>query len=167
MSKLTDLEDLFHHQLKDIYSAEKQLIKALPEMKKEAKNSELKNVFAEHLEETKTQKERLEQIADALDIDLSGETCEGMKGLIKEAKSFVSEDASDPVRDAGIIADAQRIEHYEISAYGTAVHFAKALDHDDEIIDKLQQNLDEESAADELLNNLAINNINKEAKAKV
>lgn len=165
MSKLKNLEDLFHHQLKDIYSAEKQLIKALPEMKSEPKNQKLKDAFEQHLEETKKQKERLDQISMELNIDMSGETCEAMKGLIKEGKKFIEEDASEQVRDAGIIADAQRIEHYEISAYGTAVHLAKAVGKK-KIADLLQKTLDEESKADKKLNELAVENVNKKAKVK-
>lgn len=164
MSQLKNLNDLFHHQLKDIYNAEQQLIKALPEMEKEANSKELKKAFSEHLDETKNQKDRLDKVADQLNIDLGGETCEAMKGLIEEAKDFVSEDAEDFVRDAGIIADAQRIEHYEISAYGTARHFASVLGHD-EIADLLQETLDEESQADQLLNEIAVDNVNQKAKA--
>ncbi|WP_372636737.1 ferritin-like domain-containing protein [Fodinibius sp.] len=163
MGKLNNLEDLFHHQLRDLYSAEKQLIKALPKMKKEADNDSLKKAFEDHLEETKNQKKRLDEIADILDIDLSGDTCEAMKGLIEEAEEFISEDAAPEVRDAGLIADAQRVEHYEISAYGTAVHYAEALNHE-EAAEKLQETLDEESSADEKLNDLAVDNVNKQAK---
>lgn len=164
MGKLKNLEDLFHHQLKDLYSAEKQLIKALPKMQKEADSDDLKKAFEDHLEETENQKDRLDEIADMLDVDLSGETCEAMKGLIEEAEKFISEDAAPEVRDAGIIADAQRVEHYEISAYGTAVHFAEALNLDD-VAEILQETLDEESEADEKLNDLAVSNINKQAKS--
>lgn len=163
MSKLNSLEDLFHHQLKDIYSAEKQLIEALPTMEEEASDDNLKQAFADHLEETKKHKQRLDQIGESLDVDLSGETCNGMKGLIKEAKEFISEDSSVDVRDAGIIADAQRIEHYEISAYGTAVEFAKGVGNND-VADKLQKTLDEEYSADKKLNKLAVENVNKQAK---
>lgn len=163
MGKLNNLEDLFHHQLKDLYSAEKQLIDALPKMKKEANNDSLKKAFESHLEETKNQKKRLDEIADMLDLDLSGETCEAMKGLIEEAEEFISEDATPEVRDAGLIADAQRVEHYEISGYGTAVRYAEALGHE-EAADKLQETLDEESSADEKLNDLAVDNVNKQAK---
>lgn len=163
MSKLKNLEDLFHHQLKDIYSAETQLIEALPTMKDKATDKELKQAISDHLKETKEQKKSLEKIAEKLDIDPSGETCKAMKGLIKEAKDFISEDATPEVRDAGLIADAQRIEHYEISAYGTAVQFAMGLNHAD-IAEKLQKTLDEESSADEKLGEIAKNNINKQAK---
>lgn len=164
MKKLTNLEDLFHHQLKDIYSAETQIVKALPEMIENANNDKLKNAFSDHLEETQEQVERLEEIGKELKIKMAGETCEAMKGLIKEAKSFISEDAEQHVRDAGIIADAQRIEHYEISAYGTVVEYARALG-EISIAKKLEQSLKEESNADEKLTKLAKDRIN--AKAKV
>lgn len=163
MSTLNTLEDLFHHQLKDLYSAETQLIEALPQLRDQASSQDLKEAFGDHLEETKEHKQRLTDIAKTLDIELSGETCEAMKGLIKEAKSFISEDAEPMVQDAGIIADAQRVEHYEISAYGTALQFARALGHA-VAIDKLQQTLNEEKDADQHLNTIAENNINKQAQ---
>ncbi|WP_234572286.1 YciE/YciF ferroxidase family protein [Rhodohalobacter sp. 614A] len=164
MGELNNLEDLFHHQLKDIYSAEKQLIKALPTMVENASNEQLQKAFEEHLEETKGHKKRLEEIGEELDLDLSGETCNAMKGLIEEAEEFISENPDLDVKDAGIIADAQRIEHYEISAYGTAVTFAEALGHNN-AAKKLQQTLDEESEADATLNELAIESVNPRAKS--
>lgn len=162
MSKLKTLEDLFHHQLKDLYSAETQLISALPKMIDEASDKKLKDAFKSHLEETKRHQERLEEIADSLDINIKGETCKAMQGLIREAKSFISEDASATVRDAGIIADAQRIEHYEIAAYGATVEFAKTLGKDD-IAKKLHETLDEEFSADDKLTKIAKDHVNKEA----
>lgn len=163
MNKLNNLDDLFLHQLKDIYSAETQLIEALPEMQNQASSQQLKDAFSNHLKETKEHKQRLTDIAKTLEIELTGETCNAMKGLIKEAKEFISQDAEAMVRDAGIIADAQRIEHYEISAYGTALQFAKALNHT-VAIDKLQQTLNEEKDADQTLNVIAEENINQQAK---
>lgn len=163
MGELNNLEDLFHHQLKDIYNAEQQLISALPTMVENSSNEQLREAFEEHLEETKGHKQRLDEIGKELGIDLTGETCKAMKGLIKEAEEFISENPDLDVKDAGIIANAQRVEHYEISAYGTAVTFAKALGYDD-AAELLQQTLDEESAADEKLNELAIENINPRAK---
>lgn len=165
MSKLKNLEDLFHHQLQDIYSAEKQLLDALPDMVEEASNKKLKRAFTDHLEETKDQVKRLEEIGKSLDIKLTGETCKAMKGLIGEARSFISEEAEIHVRDAGLIADAQRIEHYEISAYGTAMEYAKTLGKKD-IAKKLGQSLKEESKADKKLNDLAIDTINAKANVK-
>lgn len=166
MGSLNNLNDLFHHQLKDVYSAEKQLIKALPEMKEKASNNELKNAFDKHIDETEQHKERLDVIAGTLNIDLSGKTCQAMNGLIKEGKSFIDENAEGDVRDAGIIAEAQRIEHYEISAYGTLIAYANALNII-QIAEQLKITLDEESSADKLLSNLAINNINRQANEAV
>lgn len=163
MENLKTLEDLFHHQLRDIYNAETQITNALPEMMEEASDENLKQAFKDHLDETKNQVARLEKIGDRLDIDLTGVTCDAMKGLIEESKELVSKDADNNVRDAGIIADAQRIEHYEISAYGTVREYAKALDKR-EIADQLNQTLQEESSTDEKLNKLAIDAVNPKAK---
>ncbi len=158
------LEDLFEHQLKDLYSAEKQLIDALPKMVKNAADSKLMKAFEDHLEETKQHKERLEKIGDMLDIQLGGETCKAMIGLIKEAESFLEEDAEDPVRDAGLIAEAQRVEHYEISGYGTALRYAKELGHDD-VAEILKKTLDEEYGADDKLNKMAEDRLNRKARS--
>lgn len=166
MGTINNFSDLFEHQLKDIYNAETQLLEALPEFQEKATNKELKNALSQHLEETKEQIIRLENIASSLNINPKGETCEAMKGLIKEAKSFVEETAEGDVRDAGIIADAQRIEHYEISAYGTITHYARALNKE-EISKVLKESLSEESNADQILNDLAVNNINRQAKEEV
>ncbi|MBP0903164.1 ferritin-like domain-containing protein [Mariniflexile gromovii] len=157
------LEDLFEHQLKDLYSAESQLIEALPKVAKRASDSKLKKAFEDHLEETKEHKKRLEEICETLDISPKGETCKGMKGLLKEVESLMDEADNKEVMDAGLIADAQRVEHYEISGYGTAVRYAKELGHDD-IASKLQKTLDEEYDADNKLDKLAENRLNKEAK---
>ncbi|CAM3478716.1 ferritin-like domain-containing protein [Aequorivita lipolytica] len=157
------LEDLFEHQLKDLYSAESQLIEALPKMAKHANDKKLKKAFEDHLEETKKHKERLEKVCEELDIKPNGETCKAMKGLIAEAEGYIKEDASEEVRDAGLIAEAQRVEHYEISGYGTAVRYAKELGHD-KIVKLLQSTLDEEYGADEKLNDMAEDRLNKKAK---
>jgi len=158
------LEDLFEHQLKDLYSAESQLVEALPKMVKNAHDKKLKKAFEDHLEETKDHKKRLEKICKELGIDPKGETCKAMKGLIEEAEGFIKEDASEEVRDAGLIAEAQRVEHYEISGYGTAVRYAKELGHDD-VAEMLQTTLDEEYDADEKLTDMAEDRLNKKAKA--
>lgn len=162
MSKLKTLEDLFYHELRDLYSAESQLIDALPKMVKEVSNSDLRNALENHLEETKQHKQRLEEISKQLDIKIEGETCHAMKGLIREAKSFISEDADPEVMDAGIIADAQRVEHYEIAAYGTAIEFAKQIGKND-IADKLYKTLEDERSADTKLTALAKRQVNLEA----
>lgn len=159
---MKNLNDLFEHQLKDLYSAETQLIEALPKMESNANDSKLKDAFSSHLKETKQQKKRLQEICEELDIDPNGEKCKAMEGLIKEAEGFIDEAEDDDVMDAGLIAEAQRVEHYEISGYGTAVRYAKELGHDD-ISDKLQETLDEEYEADEKLNELAEGRLNKKA----
>lgn len=160
---MKNLEDLFEHQLKDLYSAESQLVDALPKMVKNANDKKLKKAFEDHLEETKNHKKRLEKICDKLDIDPKGEKCKAMEGLIKEAEGFLEEDADKDVKDAGMIAEAQRIEHYEISGYGTAVRYAKELGHDD-IAKILKETLEEEYGADAKLNDMAENRLNRKAK---
>lgn len=160
---MKNLEDLFEHQLKDLYSAESQLIKALPKMQKKATDEKLKKAIEKHLEETKEHKERLKEVCKELGFKPTGEECKAMKGLIEEAESFLKEDAEDEVRDAGIIAEAQRVEHYEISGYGTAVRYAKELGHD-KIAKELAKTLDQEYKADEDLNKMAESRLNRKAK---
>jgi len=160
---MKNLKDLFEHQLKDLYSAETQLLKALPEMAENATDAKLKKTFEAHLEETKEHQLCLEEICKELEIKPTGETCKAMKGLIAEAEAFLKEDAEKEVRDAGLIADAQRIEHYEISGYGTVVRYAKELGYNS-IAKKLQITLDEEYKADEKLDKLAEGRLNKKAK---
>ncbi|MGB3773773.1 MAG: ferritin-like domain-containing protein [Leeuwenhoekiella sp.] len=156
------LEDLFQHQLKDLFSAENQLLAALPKMVEAAHDSKLKQAFKDHLKETEGQKKRLEEVAEELGIKPTGEECKAMKGLIKEAQSFLEEDAEPAVRDAGLIAEAQRIEHYEISGYGTVIRYAKELGHD-AIAKKLHKTFEEEENADKSLSKLAENRLNKKA----
>ncbi|MFV8280458.1 ferritin-like domain-containing protein, partial [Christiangramia marina] len=155
--------DLFEHQLKDLYSAETQLLKALPKMAENATDAKLKKAFEAHLEETREHQQRLDEVCKELEIKPTGETCKAMKGLIAEAEAFLKEDAEKEVRDAGLIADAQRVEHYEISGYGTVVRYAKELGYDS-IAKKLQKTLDEEYKADEKLDKLAEGRLNKKAK---
>ncbi len=161
---MKNLKELFEHQLKDLYSAETQLIEALPKMAKNASDSKLQKAFEDHLEETKQHKTRLKEICDELDMKPGGEKCKAMEGLIKEAEGFIDEAENDDVMDAGLIAEAQRVEHYEISGYGTAVMYAKELGHKD-IAKKLQKTLDEEYNADNKLGKLAESRLNEEAKA--
>ena len=162
--KMKKLEDLFEHQLKDLYSAESQLVKALPKMAEAASDSQLKKAFESHLKETENHLKRLEEVCENLDIKPTGEKCKAMEGLIKEAESMIKEDAEKEVKDAGLIAEAQRVEHYEISGYGTVVRYAKELGHK-AIAKKLQQTLDEEYKADEKLNTMAEGTPNQKAKA--
>jgi ferritin-like metal-binding protein YciE len=161
--KLKSLSDLLQHELKDLYSAENQLVKALPKMAKAAANDELKAGFEEHLEQTKGHVRRLDQIADILKIKLTGHKCKAMEGLVEEGADLISEDADDSVRDAGLIGAAQRVEHYEIAAYGTARTLATVLGHDD-VADLLGETLDEEKETDQKLTDLAESTINVEAQ---
>ena len=162
MSKLKTLEDLFHHQLKDLYSAEKQLLEALPKMAKKAQDPKLKQAFESHYQETEEQKARLEQVCEILGISPGRMKCKAMEGLIEEGKDMIHEDADPDVKDAGLIAEAQRIEHYEISGYGTAHHYARRLGMA-EVAKLLEATLKEEQNADTKLNNLAKGYINQQA----
>ena len=162
--EFADLRDLFIAQLKDLYSAEKQIVKdGLPKMIKTASDPDLVEGLSAHLEETKWQIKRLEQISDALGEKLTGETCEATKGLLKEAAGWMEEDATDEVMDAGIIADGQRLEHYEISAYGTAHAYAILLG-EKETAKLLAETLEEEKAANDKLGHAA-KSINQSALA--
>jgi len=161
MSKMKTLEELFIHELKDIHSAETQLVKALPKMAKAASNESLKAAFEEHLSETEEHVSRIEQIMENFDGSAGGKTCKAMQGLIAEGEEVIKEDAEAAVKDAALIIAAQKVEHYEISAYGSARAMAEALGYDD-IADLLSTTLDEESMTDESLTALA-QEINAEA----
>jgi ferritin-like metal-binding protein YciE len=152
--KVSSLEELFIEQLQDLYSAETQLIKALPLMADAATSRDLKKGFRTHLEETKVHAERLEQILSRYDAKSEGKTCQAMKGLVKEGNETITEYSTKEIKDAALIADAQRVEHYEIAGYGTVVSFAKLLD-DAEAEELLTATLDEESATDEKLTALS------------
>jgi ferritin-like metal-binding protein YciE len=162
--KLNTLEALLHHELKDLYSAETQLVKALPKMAEAATNPDLKAGFETHLEETKEQVKRLTQIGEQLGKSLGGHKCKAMEGLIEEGADLIDEEANESVRDAGLIGAAQRVEHYEIAAYGTARTLAARLGMD-EVAALLQETLDEERATDEKLTELAESAVNEEAAA--
>lgn len=156
------LSDLLEHEIKDLYSAETQLIEALPKMAEAATNEQLQAAFESHLEETEGHKERLREICKILGINPGNTKCDAMAGLIEEGEDMVDEDAEDAVKDAGLIACAQRVEHYEIAGYGTARHFARMLG-EDEVADLLATTLEEEKDADEKLNDIAIQTVNQEA----
>jgi ferritin-like metal-binding protein YciE len=162
--KMRTLEDLLIHELKDLYSAEKQLTKALPKMGKAATSEDLQRAIEEHLEETQGHVERLETIFGQLEVSHRGAKCVAMEGLITEGKHILEEDMEDDVRDAAIIAAAQRVEHYEIAGYGCARTFAQQLGHD-QVATLLQETLDEEKAADEKLTEIAVQSVNVEAEA--
>jgi ferritin-like metal-binding protein YciE len=160
--KLDNLKKLYIEELRDLYSAENQLLKALPKMAKGAASDELKQAFENHLEETEGHVERLEEIFEDLDESPKGKTCQAMKGLVEEGSEILEEEGEESVLDAGIIAAAQKVEHYEIASYGTVRTFAKLLG-EKEAVKLLQQTLDEEGAADEKLNELAEDIVNPEA----
>lgn len=162
--QLSNLNDVFEHGLKDLYSAEKQLVEALPKMAEAASNDKLKKAFEKHLEVTKEQLKRVEEIGKELGKTVTGHTCEGMKGIIKEGESIVKDGKKGHALDAALIGAAQRVEHYEIAAYGTAVAHAEELGHKD-AAKKLQKTLDEESKANEQLTDLAESTINQKAEA--
>ena len=160
--KINTLNDLYIDQLRDIFDAENQIIKALPNMVKAATNEELKNGFEEHLEQTREHVSRLEKIFESADESPKGKKCAGMAGLIDECKELIDEDIGPEVLNAGLIACAQRVEHYEIAVYGCCVTYAKLLGREEDA-DLLQQTLDEEKETDETLTDLAESTINVEA----
>jgi len=158
-------QELLELELKDLYSAEKQITKALPKMAKAATNEDLKEAFESHLEETEGQIERLESIFKQLDISFSRvDKCKAMEGLIEEGKDIMEEGLEPEVLDAALICAAQKVEHYEIAGYGCARTFAQQLGHAD-VADLLQETLDEEGAADKKLNEIAESVVNQEAEA--
>jgi ferritin-like metal-binding protein YciE len=156
------LDDLFLHFLQDVYYAERQLLKALPKMAKNAEAPALKEAFTAHREETVHQIERLEQVFEHIGKRARGIPCEAIKGLIEEAEEVLSESDAGAVRDAGLVACGQAVEHYEMARYGALIAWAQAAGHK-EIVSLLQQTLDEEKNADKLLNDLAMKQINKSA----
>ncbi len=148
------LKELYLDELRDLYSAEQQLVKALPKMAQAASNEELRQGFEEHLEQTRGHVKRLEQIFEALDESPKGKKCVGMEGLVKEGSELMGEDFEGAVMDAGLIGAAQRVEHYEIAAYGTASEFARILG-ESEHVSLLEETLGEEKETDEKLTELA------------
>lgn len=160
--KLDSLDDLFIHELKDLLSAEKQLVKALPKMAKGAASEALRESFEDHLEQTKGHVERLEAIFENLGKAARAEHCKGMEGLIEEGSKLLEEEGEGMVKDAALIGAAQRVEHYEIAAYGTARALAELLGNK-QAVKLLQQTLDEEKETDEKLTELALSEVNVEA----
>ena len=160
--RLDTMENLFLHEIKDLHNAEKQLLKALPKMAKAAASEELRQLFEEHLAETKTQVDRLDQIFQTLQKPVRGIMCKAMEGLIEEGEALMAEEGDKAVKDAALIGAAQRVEHYEIAAYGCARTYAEMLGMMD-AAQLLQMTLDEEKAADEKLNELALSKVNAQA----
>ncbi len=157
--QLSTLNDLFVKELRDVYNAERQLIRTLPTMAKKATSPDLARAIEVHLEETEQQAERLEQVFSMLDVSSRGPVCKGMKGIIEEGKEVLQDAEEADVADAGIIASAQKVEHYEIATYGTLLEYANVLGRS-EIADLLKQTLEEEKATDKKLSQLAERGIN-------
>ena len=162
-SKQNGLHEAFLDELADIYNAEQQLIKALPKMAKAARNDELRQAFEMHLEETEEQAQRIEEAAEALGEALQRKKCKGMEGLLEEGEDMMKEYKDNPALDAILIASAQKVEHYEIAAYGTLCAWAEQMGHS-EVVEILETNLEEEKATDEKLTQLAESVANPEAE---
>ncbi len=160
--ELQTLKDLYIAELKDLYSAEKQILKALPKLAKAASNTKLSAAFKAHLEETKEHAVRLEQVLSSHKETTRGPKCKGMEGVLKEGDEMIEEEADEEVRDAGLIAAAQRVEHYEMAGYGCVRTYAELLG-DKAGAKLLQKTLDEEQAADGKLTKLAVTTINLSA----
>jgi ferritin-like metal-binding protein YciE len=160
--QLKSLHELFILQIKDLYSAENQLLKALPRMAKKTQTTALKDAFNKHLEQTQEHVNRLDEIADNLEFNPKGHVCQAMKGLILEGTEIIKSKGNSDILDAGLIAAAQRVEHYEISAYGTALAYARLMKHNTES-GLLKKTLDEESETNELLSKIAETEVNKNA----
>jgi len=161
--ELDTLKDLYVDEIKDLYSAEKQLIKALPKMAKAANDDQLREAFRTHLKETAQHAARLEQICQELGVSPRGKKCVGMEALIEEGSELIKENPDPEVLDAGLISKAQHVEHYEIAGYGTVRTYARQLGFENQA-DLLQQTLDEEGKTDHLLTELAEAGINVEAQ---
>jgi ferritin-like metal-binding protein YciE len=161
---MDSLQALFENELKDVYNAEKQLVSALPRMAKGATEPQLRDAITSHLRETEGHVKRLEQIFKSLDLPARGKKCKGMEGLIEEGKEILEEDGEAEVIDAALISAAQRVEHYEIAAYGCLITYAETLGHTD-AAELLRETLSEEEATDEKLTQLAEGGINQAAAA--
>ena len=161
--QLDDLRELYIDELKDLYSAERQLVKALPKMAKGASNGRLQQAFSDHLAQTEGHVERLERIFERHGVSPRGKKCHGMEGLIEEGKEMLESDADGSVIDAGIISKAQHVEHYEIAGYGTVRTWAELLGETDDVED-LRQTLNEEKAANDLLTEIAESSVNAAAE---
>ncbi|MBV9504941.1 MAG: ferritin-like domain-containing protein [Acidobacteriia bacterium] len=162
--KLNDLQDLYLAEIKDLYDGEQRIIKALPKMAENANSSDLRNAFEAHLNQTRQHVARLEQIFQKLDETPKGQKCKGLEGIIDEGEDMMDKDAPPAVADAALISAAQRVEHYEIAAYGSVRAYARRLGLEDHV-QLLQQTLDEETETDRQLTSLAESYINEEAKS--
>lgn len=163
MAESNELQELFVDELRDVYDAEKQIVKALPKVIRAASSANLRSALEEHLEQTRGQVERLEQVFEHLELKARGKHCTGMEGILEEGKDLINEKEKGEVLDAGLIAAAQRVEHYEISVYGTLASWARQLGMD-EPVTLLEQTLEEEKATDKRLTMLAEGDTNPAAK---
>jgi ferritin-like metal-binding protein YciE len=161
---IASMEDLFLDQLRDLYHAEKQLVKALPKMAKNSNSVDLRSAFEDHLQQTEEHVHRLERVFERLSSRAKTKKCLAMEGLVQEGQELIDAEPPAEILDAGLICAAQKVEHYEIAAYGTLITWAHQLGNHD-CADILKQTLDEERAADEKLTNLAESNINQQAAA--
>ena len=161
--EMETLKDLYVEELKDLYSAENQIIKALPKMIKAASHSELKRAFTTHLRETEIHAQRIEQVCEELGVSPKGKKCVGMEGLLKEGSELIKEKPEPDVLDAGLIAAAQHVEHYEMAGYGCCRTYARQLGYESQY-EMLQATLDEEGNADKILTDIAESSINIEAE---
>ena len=162
---MDSLEELFVDELKDLFNAENQLIKALPKLAKKATTPALKKAFTDHLKQTEEHVARLQKIGQMLGEKLTGKKCAAMEGLVEEGGEILEEDDQNAIIDAALIGAAQRVEHYEIAAYGTVRAMAETLGHND-IVELLQETLDEEGAADKLLTKISTGEVLKAARAE-
>lgn len=163
--KVNSLKELFVEELKDVYDAENQIVKALPKMAKATSTPELRRAFEEHLEQTRGHVRRLEQIFEGLGEQAKAKKCDGLRGIIDEGEDVMSDGAEGPVRDAGLIAGAQRVEHYEMAAYGSLKTWAGQLGNE-RAASLLEETLNEEKEADELLTRIAMSGVNTEAASR-
>jgi ferritin-like metal-binding protein YciE len=162
MADLNTLHDLFESELRDVYDAEKQILKALPKIIKAAANPQLREALSAHLEETRGHVDRLEQAFESLELKVKGKHCAGMAGILEEGSDLLEEDGEDAVLDAGFVAGCQRVEHYEITAYGSLMAWAKLLGYRDALT-LLKANEQEEKAADAKLSKIAESAVNQQA----
>ena len=160
--KLRSLHDLYVHELQDLYSAENQILKALPKMAEQASTSELRAAFEDHLQQTREHVSRLDRIFERLNVSSKGDKCEGMKGIISEGENLMDEDSDESVCDAGLISSAQKVEHYEMAGYGSVRTYAQQLGYQEDST-LLQRTLDEEGEADKKLTRIAESRVNIEA----
>jgi ferritin-like metal-binding protein YciE len=163
---LNSLQDLYLEHIQDLYSAERQIIEALPKLVEKASHAKLRDGFTHHLEQTRQHARRLEEIGQRLNRDIGGKTCKGMEGLLKEGEEVLKEKGDADVIDAALIAAAQRVEHYEIAAYGCARTYAEALGRSDDVT-ALQRTLDEEGQTDKLLTQVAESIVNPDAQQNI